>query len=124
MAGSCHERALAVTPSIIDSEGRYHFGACLMHSHRKGIRQKMNNVLLVGQLPPPVNGQTVMIKEFLEGSYERIRLHPVPMSFSRTIDEVGRFKLRKLTLLFSTWLDIVVGRCRSRANILYYPPCG
>ena len=84
----------------------------------------MNNVLLVGQLPPPVNGQTVMIKAFLEGSYQRIQLHPVPMSFSRTIDEVGRFKLRKLTLLFSTWLDIVVGRCRSRANILYYPPCG
>jgi glycosyltransferase involved in cell wall biosynthesis len=84
----------------------------------------MNNVLLVGQLPPPVNGQTVMIKEFLEGSYQRIQLHPVPMSFSRTIDEVGRFKPRKLMLLFSTWLDIVVGRWRSGANILYYPPCG
>jgi glycosyltransferase involved in cell wall biosynthesis len=84
----------------------------------------MENVLVVGQTPPPVNGQAVMIKGFLDGNYEGIRLHHVRMEFSRTIDEVGIFKARKLMLLFAMWADIVVGRWKSRATILYYPATG
>ena len=84
----------------------------------------MQKVLVVGQTPPPVNGQTVMIKAFLDGQYDGIHLHHVRMTFSRTIDEVGSFQLRKLTILFSTWLQIVVGRLKSRATTLYFPPAG
>jgi glycosyltransferase involved in cell wall biosynthesis len=84
----------------------------------------MEDVLLVGQTPPPVNGQTTMIEEFLRGRYQGIRLHHVRMTFSRNIEEVGNFQLRKILILLSTLVEIVRARFKSRARILYFPPAG
>ena len=84
----------------------------------------MENVLLVGQTPPPVNGQTTMIQELLDGKYQGIRLHHVRMTFSRTIGEVGTFQVRKMLMLLTTWAQIVAARWKSRASILYFPPAG
>jgi glycosyltransferase involved in cell wall biosynthesis len=84
----------------------------------------MENVLLVGQTPPPVNGQTTMIQELLDGEYQGIRLHHVRMTFSRTINEVGTFQIRKTLVLLTTWAQIVAARWKSRASILYFPPAG
>jgi len=82
------------------------------------------NVLVVGQTPPPVNGQTIMIQELLDGHYEGIALHHVRLNFSRSIDEVGSFQVRKLFVLLETVKDILIGRWRNHAQILYYPPAG
>lgn len=81
-------------------------------------------VVCVGQVPPPYHGQAVMIAALLEGSYRAIRLHHVPLTFSRVMDEVGRFRLSKLI-----HLPFVVGRIwhirvRYGAQVLYYPPAG
>jgi glycosyltransferase involved in cell wall biosynthesis len=84
----------------------------------------MENVLLVGQTPPPVNGQTTMIQELLDGEYQGIRLHHVRMTFSRTINEVGTFQIRKMLMLLTTWAQIVAARWKSQASILYFPPAG
>ena len=84
----------------------------------------MENVLLVGQTPPPVNGQTTMIQELLDGQYQGIRLHHVRMTFSRTINEVGTFQIRKMLMLLTTWAQIVAARWKSQASILYFPPAG
>jgi glycosyltransferase involved in cell wall biosynthesis len=84
----------------------------------------MENVLLVGQTPPPVNGQTTMIQELLDGEYQGIRLHHVRMTFSRTINEVGTFQVRKMLMLVTTWAQIVAARWKSQASILYFPPAG
>jgi glycosyltransferase involved in cell wall biosynthesis len=92
--------------------------------NQEGNKKIMERVLVVGQTPPPVNGQTVMIQRFLDGEYEGLRLHHVRMKFSRSIDEVGTFQIRKLLLLLTTWTGIVAGRWKSRAEILYYPPAG
>ena len=81
-------------------------------------------VLVVGQLPPPVNGQSLMIRSFLEGRYTHLRLVHVPMRFSRSTAEVGSFHPRKLWLLAVTCVQIVVTRFRSGATVLYYPPAG
>lgn len=84
----------------------------------------MEDVLLVGQTPPPVNGQTTMIEELLKGRYRGIRLHHVRMTFSRNIEEVGNFQLRKILILLSTLVEIIRARMKSRAKILYFPPAG
>jgi len=84
----------------------------------------MEDVLVVGQTPPPVHGQSIMLKGLLDGKYDGIRLNHVRMRFSRTVDEAGKFQLRKLLLLFITWAQIVVGRFESRSRILYFPPAG
>lgn len=81
-------------------------------------------MLVVGQVPPPVNGQTLMIQEFLSGSYEGIRLEHVPMKFSRATSEIGAFGLRKLGTLLLTLAAIVRARIRTGASVLYYPPAG
>ncbi|MGB0107576.1 MAG: glycosyltransferase family 4 protein [Terriglobales bacterium] len=82
------------------------------------------NVLVVGQTPPPVHGQAVMIQELLDGQYDGIELHHVRLHFSRSFDEAGAFHVRKVFVLVQTLTAIVVGRWRSRAQILYYPPAG
>ena len=90
----------------------------------EGSSETMEDVLIVGQTPPPVNGQAVMIQEILNGEYEGIRLHHVPLEFSRSVEEIGTFNLRKLFVLLTTLAKIIVGRWKSRADILYYPPAG
>ena len=40
-------------------------------------------VVFVGQIPPPYHGQAVMMAALLEGTYCAIRLHHVPLAFSR-----------------------------------------
>jgi glycosyltransferase involved in cell wall biosynthesis len=65
-----------------------------------------------------------MIQELLDGKYAGIELHHVRMSFSRSVDEAGAFQVRKGLVLLQTLTSIVMGRWRSHAQILYYPPAG
>ncbi|HWZ52851.1 MAG TPA: glycosyltransferase family 4 protein [Granulicella sp.] len=81
-------------------------------------------VVVAGQVPPPVNGQSLMIQEFLRGSYEGLRLEHVPLRFSRSTAEIGAFDLRKIWVLARTVADVVRARFRSGATVLYYPPAG
>ncbi len=81
-------------------------------------------VLVVGEVPPPVTGQALMIQQFLRREYEGLRLVHVPLEFSRTTAEIGAFGLRKLALLLNTLLNILMARFRTGATVLYYPPAG
>ncbi|MBW4028846.1 MAG: glycosyltransferase family 4 protein [Acidobacteria bacterium] len=81
-------------------------------------------VLVVGQTPPPLNGQTVMIQEFVEGEYKGLQLDLVRMNFSSAIHEVGTFRARKLVVLVSLLIQIAVRRVSTGASVLYYPPAG
>jgi glycosyltransferase involved in cell wall biosynthesis len=81
------------------------------------------NILVVGQTPPPLHGQAIMIQSFLEGSYQDFRLTHVRMNFSRSVDEVGSFRLRKLSVLMTVLVEIVRARWHGAA-VLYYPPAG
>jgi glycosyltransferase involved in cell wall biosynthesis len=82
------------------------------------------SILVVGQIPPPVNGQTIAIQAFVEGRYDTLDIHLVEMKFSKAIDEVGRFQLRKILVLFGLVVRILAKRFTSRASVLYYPPAG
>lgn len=82
------------------------------------------NVLVVGQVPPPVNGQSAMIEAWTKAEYDSLRLHHVRLGFSRTIGEVGKFRVRKLLILLRTFVSIVIARLRWAPQILYYPPAG
>jgi glycosyltransferase involved in cell wall biosynthesis len=46
------------------------------------------------------------------------------MNFSRSIAEVGSFHVRKLFVLLKILIQILSGRWRKHAEILYYPPAG
>jgi glycosyltransferase involved in cell wall biosynthesis len=81
-------------------------------------------ILVVGQTPPPFGGQAIMIEELLKGEFTRISLYHVRMAFSDDMDSVGKFKLKKVLVLFRTIFSIWVARFRYRTRILYYPPAG
>ena len=81
-----------------------------------------NKITVVGQTPPPFGGQTVMIQKMLEGDYGPIELCHVRMAFSKGMEEVGRFKVRKLVELGRVIAQIVKTRFAHRADVLWYPP--
>ena len=82
----------------------------------------MTEVVAVMQTPPPAHGQAIMNQYLLEGSYRQIRLHHVRMVFSEEIAEVGGFRLKKVTHLFSVLFRIIAARLRTKSPVLYYPP--
>jgi glycosyltransferase involved in cell wall biosynthesis len=81
-------------------------------------------VCAVMQVPPPVHGQSLMNGLFLGGTYSKILLHHVPMSFSSKLSEVGVFKWSKIFHLFGVVIKICRVRFTRKAHILYYPPAG
>jgi glycosyltransferase involved in cell wall biosynthesis len=84
---------------------------------------RVAKILVVGQTPPPLGGQAIMIEQMLKGSYgNEIRLVHVRMAFSRELNESGRFKIRKLPKFCWLMIRILVARFAQGANILYYPP--
>jgi glycosyltransferase involved in cell wall biosynthesis len=82
------------------------------------------DILVVGQTPPPITGQSVMLQKMLEGRWEHVRLHHVRMQYSSSIDEVGRFRLGKLLELARLIGATVYHRTIKRIPVLYYPPAG
>jgi glycosyltransferase involved in cell wall biosynthesis len=79
-------------------------------------------VILVGQTPPPVGGQAMVIENILAGSYENTTIHHVRLSFSASMSEIGRPSLSKVWHLVQVILRIAYLRARTGAETLYYPP--
>ena len=87
-------------------------------------RHRPTRVLVVGQTPPPYGGQTIMIQHLLDGVYPGYEILHQRMAFSREMEEVGSFKVRKLLELVRVIAGIVVARITRRPKVLYYPPAG
>ena len=81
-------------------------------------------ILVVGQTPPPFHGQAIMIQMLVDGPIEDAELIHLRMAFSDSLDEVGRFKLRKIFHLIKLILSIYWIRIRHNPSVLYYPPTG
>jgi glycosyltransferase involved in cell wall biosynthesis len=79
-------------------------------------------LVLIGQTPPPYNGQTVMIEVLRAGLEGRFLLEHVRMSYSASIDEVGKPKLSKFLKLFSLIHATRKALKKHPGSILYYPP--
>jgi glycosyltransferase involved in cell wall biosynthesis len=82
----------------------------------------MKKILVVGQTPPPYHGQALSTERFLNGSYKSIDLFHVRMSFSETIDEIGKFKIQKIKELFRLITSIIFNKYKFSIPILYYMP--
>ncbi len=77
---------------------------------------------MVGQTPPPYNGQNVMIEVLRAGLQSKRPLEHVRMSYSASIDEVGRFRFAKFFKLFSLIHHTRKALKKNPGSILYYPP--
>jgi len=81
-------------------------------------------VLVVGQVPPPYGGQTIMTKVLLEGRYDDVELIHVDSAFSTTLSDMGRTSLTKVTRLARVLLRALWMTARRRPSVLYYHPAG
>jgi glycosyltransferase involved in cell wall biosynthesis len=82
----------------------------------------MMKILVVGQTPPPYHGQAIAIQRMLEGCYKNIRLYHVRMAFSKDVDDVGKFSVRKVLHTFKIVYSILYMRVRYNIEVLYYVP--
>lgn len=73
-------------------------------AHRRRAPAERPHVVLVGQVPPPTHGQAIANRYLVEGRYDGVRLHLVPMRFSVDLADVGRFRWGKVLHL----VDVVV----------------
>lgn len=100
-------------------------------AERRGARSvvaaratRPRRVLIVGQTPPPYHGQAIAIENIVKASYEAVEISHVRLQFSRALNEVSQFRMRKVLHLVGTVIRIVFFRFRHRIDILYYPPAG
>jgi glycosyltransferase involved in cell wall biosynthesis len=84
----------------------------------------MNNILVVGQTPPPYHGQAIMIQRMLEGVYPDVKLYHIRMGFSDQIDDIGRFRIGKIFHLLLLIVKTYHLSLTRNIKVLYYPPAG
>jgi len=65
-----------------------------------------------------------MIGHMLNGASDRVRYHHVRLAFSDDMESVGKFRIRKILVLFSTIARVIIARFRYGTLVLYYPPSG
>jgi len=82
----------------------------------------MKKLIIVGQIPPPYHGQSVMIKAMADGLDGRVECEVVPMRFSREVDENGDFGVRKVIHLVQLTVQVVRLLIKYPGSVLYYPP--
>lgn len=84
----------------------------------------MRKILILGQTPPPMGGQAIMIEQLLSGNYDGIQLFFVRMGFSKEMEEMGKINIGKIIELIDVIRRIIITRVMSKADVLYYPPAG
>ena len=81
-------------------------------------------LLILGQIPPPFHGQSVMIEKIINMNSEFLKIHYLKMGYSKEIDEVGRFSFRKVITLFHLLLNVKKIVKENKIEAIYYPPAG
>ena len=81
-----------------------------------------SDILLVGQTPPPYHGQAVVTAMLFDNHWGDLQVERLRMSYSDTIDAVGKASLLKivhlLRLIIETWFIVL----SKRPRVLYYLP--
>jgi len=77
-------------------------------------------LLLVGQTPPPLHGQSVVTQLLFDYRWRQLEVQTLRMAFSETISEIGGLSWRKIVhliqLCFSALVSIGI-----RRSYVYYP---
>ncbi len=81
-------------------------------------------ILVAASMPPPVGGMSMMIEIMMKGEYGHATLIQIATGLSDSIDEVAKFKFKKILRLIRVIARIAFSRVRYGTKVLYYPPAG
>lgn len=100
-------------------------GAAGDHVHA-ALRVTRNplRVLVIGQVPPPYGGQTIMTEVLVLGRYENAELWHVNAAFSRSLADMGTTSLIKVVRLLGVLARALATTARRRPEVLYFHPAG
>jgi glycosyltransferase involved in cell wall biosynthesis len=90
----------------------------------KNENSKPIKVLVVGQIPPPYNGQAMMIQRLVNADLQGVLIYHIKMSFSDSLQSIGRFGFKKVFHLIEIAFKILSARISKGVTVLYYPPAG
>ncbi len=81
-------------------------------------------LLVLAQVPPPVHGQSIMVRTLLEGLPRTagLDLHHVDLRLSENHAAIGRWSVRKIIRTFRCTLAAIRAARRHRCDTLYYVP--
>ncbi len=81
-------------------------------------------ILILAQTPPPFHGQSIMQQYLVHAKWKWCEKKFIRLDFSKSIEEVGNFNLKKVIKLFNIILKVWRIRLNGRLDILFYPPSG
>jgi glycosyltransferase involved in cell wall biosynthesis len=93
-------------------------------SVRESAPARKLKVLLVGQTPPPLHGQSIMIERLCGANWPDVELTHVRMRFSDEIGEVSKLRAKKLVRLVELIAQTARARLSAGSEVLCYPPAG
>ena len=81
-------------------------------------------LLVLAQTPPPLHGQSAMVRAMLDGLEPRpeLTLHHVNLRLSRDQADIGRWRPAKAWRTVTASLQAIVARFRHGCDTLYYVP--
>lgn len=81
-------------------------------------------VLVIGQTPPPYHGQSMMTQRLVNAQLKDIQIFHVRMSFSDSIQSIGKLGVGKILHMFSIVAQVIQQRFKHHIKVLYYMPAG
>ena len=88
------------------------------------ITQRCTDVLFVGHVPPPWTGQGVIHHLLLQHEYSHVRLHHLPMLFSKASAQQGKLSVGKFASLVGLIATTYRARFGQGIRYLYFSPGG
>ncbi len=80
-------------------------------------------LLVLAQTPPPVHGQSAMVRILVDGLPARgLALHHVNFALSRDAADIGAWRPGKVLAVLAGCLRAIAGRFRHGCDTLYYVP--
>lgn len=80
-------------------------------------------LLVLAQTPPPVHGQSLMVKTLVQGlPAHGMAVHHVNLNLSRDSADIGRWRVGKVIGTFAAVFRTLVARFREGCDTLYYVP--
>jgi len=86
------------------------------------MSETSKRLLIVGQTPPPWHGQAVATKMLVDHEWSDWEIDSVRMAYSDGIDEVGKFRWRKISHLFELTREVRKKLKEAPGTVMLYPP--